>query len=69
MGVSVAVGLAPGRSATAASTAATKGWPAATDTAGRSVFKGAKPGQKVQARYAGVTGRVRRWFDRSWTPL
>lgn len=28
-----------------------------TDSAGRSVFKGAKAGQKVQARYAGVTGR------------
>lgn len=29
----------------------------ATDAAGRSVFKGAKPGQKVQARYAAVPGR------------
>jgi hypothetical protein len=28
-----------------------------TDAAGRSVFTGAKAGQKVQARYAGVTGR------------
>ncbi|MDQ1710874.1 MAG: hypothetical protein QOE45_324 [Frankiaceae bacterium] len=28
-----------------------------TDAAGRSVFKGAKAGQRVQARYAGVTGR------------
>ena len=28
-----------------------------TDSAGRAVFKGAKPGQKVQVRYAGVPGR------------
>jgi hypothetical protein len=28
-----------------------------TDSAGRSVFKGAKPGQKVQARYLGASGR------------
>jgi hypothetical protein len=29
----------------------------ATDASGHSVFKGAKPGQKVQARYAGASGR------------
>jgi hypothetical protein len=27
-----------------------------SDAKGRSVFKGAKPGQSVQAKYAGVTG-------------